>query len=218
MKCCWIIVTCKFFHFNFARKENLKYLNLNCLWFLFPNKLKRLLICLQTNHATRISYHFFSLKFWCLRCDKGFLYLTFAIHEIYFVSQLKTLDYIRRFSVFACVSIPSAFDEWWTFIELSKVSKNYINIIEKKLIKMKTYEGLRKEVEFKEKTRIEWAPLSVPLHRRIETFSAFTFIFIVLFAEIITFLIFLEFFVSRLLKLLKSLVKKCLFVISIMAV
>ena len=73
---------------------------------------------------------------------------------------------------------------------------------------MKTYEELQKEVVFKEKTRIEWAPLSVPFQRRVETFSAFIFIFIVLFAEIIIFSIFCSFFVS-ILKVLKNMLKMC---------
>jgi hypothetical protein len=62
---------------------------------------------------------------------------------------------------------------------------------------MKTYEELRREVMFQEKTGIKWVPFfSVPMQRRMETFAAFTFIFIILFAEIISLAIFLAIFVS----------------------
>lgn len=61
---------------------------------------------------------------------------------------------------------------------------------------MKTYNDIKKEVLYKEKNGIKWAPLSVSFQRRMETFSAFTFIFIVLFAEIICLALFAAIFVS----------------------
>lgn len=44
--------------------------------------------------------------------------------------------------------------------------------------------------------KIEWAPLSVPLHRRLETLSAGSWIFIMLFGEIICLFIYLWCLVS----------------------
>jgi hypothetical protein len=61
---------------------------------------------------------------------------------------------------------------------------------------MKTFVELKKDVMFQEKSGIKWAPLTVSMQRRMETFAAFTFIFIVLFAEIISLGIFGAIFVS----------------------
>ena len=63
---------------------------------------------------------------------------------------------------------------------------------------MQTYEQMRKEMRVKKLlSAIEWAPvISVPLQRRLEVFSAFTFISIVLFAELICLAIFVAIYVS----------------------
>lgn len=60
---------------------------------------------------------------------------------------------------------------------------------------MKTYDENKNDANSKS-SGIKWAPVSVPFHRRMETFSAFTYIFIVLFAELICVAIFLSIFVS----------------------
>lgn len=61
---------------------------------------------------------------------------------------------------------------------------------------MKSYDEIKKEVAYSKSSGIQWAPISVPFRRRMETFSAFTFIFIVLFAEIISVAIFAGIYVS----------------------